>query len=781
MPIDLQQFIGEFTKEAREHVQMISNSLVNLETFPDDLELLDQVFRSAHSIKGTARMLKLLAISDLSHKMENIFDAFRSKKIQVSSNIIDLLLKAIDIVSEMLDQADEGVEIAPIEGGIIDDLISAADGNYRSLSTTEVAASETTDTKKSQELSQSETAPRDAQKETALSEKIELDSQPEQSPQSPAPQENKDLIKKTPPHPEKPKPTILKKGAESIRISPERLDDVIKLMGEIVSNQNRLKHRMFEIRDLEKSSKKLLDTLPRSDKGNLPTGMENEQIHTAIEFLYQNLTQLASDVRNDVNIQELLTNELQNKALKLRMMPLSTVFDTFQRTVRDLSRSLSKEITFSVSGGETELDKKVVEQLGDPLMHMIRNAIDHGIEPSRDRQKAGKPAKGTVGLSAYYEGRTVLIRLQDDGQGISLEKLREKALEKGLFDQETLENMSDHEIIDLIFHPGFSTSENVTEMSGRGVGMDVVKKNIMLDMKGSIQIETKLGAGTTFLIYLPLTLSILNVLLVKTANMIFALFSSSVDEIIRTSKSELISVLNCEAISLRNQLIPIVRLDQILQTPDVLPMNLSTYLIIIVHVGQERLGLIVDSLLSAEDIVIKPLPHHMKDNEWVTGVAITGKNELVNVLHIPTILMNANKNTGIKNDFNQLRISQDESLKILLVDCSSNIREMEKSILEKNGYTVHTADDGREGLKKAREYPYDLIITDVEMPNMDGFSLTENLRQEAYYKNTPIIIATSLDKKEHRRKGLQVGADAYILKNSLDQSTLLEAVESLIV
>jgi two-component system, chemotaxis family, sensor kinase CheA len=465
------------------------------------------------------------------------------------------------------------------------------------------------------------------------------------------------------------------------------------------------------------------------------------------------------------------------------MMPLSTIFNTFNRTIRDMSRSMSKNITYTGEGGETELDKKMIEKLGDPLMHMIRNAIDHGIESPEIRLAKGKPETGTINLSAGYEGGTVVIKLQDDGAGISKERLQAKALEKNLYNEDTLREMSDKEIYDLIFHPGFSTSKTITDISGRGVGMDVVKRNIVVDLKGSIQIETVYGQGTAFCIRLPLTLSIMSVLLIKSSGMIFALSSNSVSEVLRVPETDLIDVMNRKAIRLRGLLIPIAPLNNILNVPHdtSIQRKRKINLVIILQMGEEQLGLIVDSLISEEDMVIKPLPSHMNNNEWVTGIAITGKNELVNVLHIPMLFSNSSKAINNKSTDIPLQIAHSNELKrILVVDDSFNTRELEKKILETGGYVVDTAEDGEEGLNLAKQTQYNLIVTDCDMPKMNGFELTENLRKDQYYIEKPIIIVTAKDREEDRLKGMKAGANAYITKATFDQKILLETVDSLI-
>lgn len=730
MAIDLTKFIAKFAEEAREHLEIINNSLVIFEKDPDNSELLDIIFRSFHTIKGSSKILKLVTIANLAHKVEDIFDAIRSGKIQIGTAVTDLVLQAVDKIEEMVGRAAAGADV-PEAGS---DLIARLEAII--------------------------------QKDTS---------------QTPPKSDSVPVMKEETKPAEPVEKTALFKSGDSVRVSIERLDEIIKLMGEIVSNQNRLKYSMLDIQKIEKLIPPLLNRLMDfTEKLNDPKNFEIT-IFQPFGELFKTVRTIASRTRDDINIQELLTHELQDKALKMRMMPLSTIFNTFPRTIRDISHSMSKKIEFSVKGGETELDKKMIEKLGDPLMHMIRNAIDHGIESTEIRLANGKSEVGSIDLSAYYEGGTVVIKLQDDGAGLSKEKLKAKALEKNLFDENTLRTMENKDVYDIIFHPGFSTRTNITDISGRGVGLDVVKRNIVNDLKGSIQIETSLGQGTAFFIRLPLTLSIMSVLLIESAGMIFALPSNSVSEVLRVPNSDLIDVMSRKAIKLRDHLIPVVWLDSLLTVPgDTVTGKIKKMnLIIILNIGEERLGVVIDSLISEEDMVIKPLPSHLKNNVWVTGIAITGKNELVNVLHIPTLFVNAKKSDGSASVHSQAILNSSPA-KILVVDDSYNTREIEKSILEEGGYIVHIAHDGEDGLKKAQQTQYDLIVTDCDMPKMNGFNLTKNLRRDENYKDKPIIIVTARDKEEDRLLGMEVGADAYITKGTFNQNVLLETVDSLI-
>ncbi len=756
MALDMAKFLARFVDEAREHVNKLNEGLVQLENHPDDAETVNAVFRSAHTIKGSSRMMKLNAITEVAHKMEDVLGALREQKFIHSRKLADVLFKGIDCVSGMIEKVATGQQLEEDTSALCEELAKAAEGQFADCGEAPQKAALTD--------KQSMTLPAPVAPEVRLDETA--------SPE-------KDLPNEAQPLDDQPTTLMQEKKtgpSESIRVNADKLDELIRLMGEIVSHQNRLKQRLFDIREAEKAAKRNADLSSHLRKGDSSEEGQQGEIVQSAQALQVILKQLSASMRDDANMQELLTTELQEKALMLRMVPLSTVFDSLPRMVRDVSRAQGKDIEFIIEGGDIGLDKKMIEKIGDPLVHMLRNAVDHGTESPEERRQAGKPAKGTIKLSAHYDAGSVLIELSDDGGGIPLTRIREKALKKNMFSEAELDSMTDEEIIDLIFQPGFSTSVIITDISGRGVGMDVVKKNIVEGLKGSIKIETKAGKGTLFSIRLPMTLAVMRVLLVESAGATFAITAHYVTEIIRVPEREIINVLNKKAIRLREELIPVAHLERVLKLAGNGTAGSGNFLMLIVRLGSEKLGLIVDTLLDEEDMVIKSLPAHMKNIHLVSGVTISGRNEVINILHIPGII----KEAGEMKEARLPEKVRSQTAHILVVDDSVNTREIEKSILEAYGYVVEVAEDGLEAVEKTKEKQYDLVITDVEMPRLDGFSLTELLRKDDAYRETPIIIMTSREKDEDKKRGIMVGANAYIVKGSFDQNNLLETVQNLI-
>ncbi|MBF0328848.1 MAG: hybrid sensor histidine kinase/response regulator [Nitrospirae bacterium] len=736
MAIDLKKFIGRFIEEAKEHLDKLGQGIMDLEKSPEDSENINSIFRSAHTIKGSSRMMNLTPITEVAHKLEDVLGSLRDKKIKPSARLSDLLLSAVDAISAMVEMVASGKEIAADNTALCESLVRAAE-------------------KGSSDMPEELTA---QPKDSLVEEKKPT--------AAPAVEDHSNIAA----------PDARQKVQETFKIKADKLDDLIKLMGEIVSGQSRLRQRLGDAKEIESmAAKQLAGIEAKAAQGGLA------EVAASSKSLFASIKKLVADLKDDVNIYELLTDDLQGKTVMMRMVPLSTALDSFRRMVRDMSRSIGKEVEIIIEGDNIELDKKIVEKIGDPLVHMIRNSIDHGIEKPEERINKGKPLKGNIRLSAVYDAGSVLIEIADDGAGLPLEKIKEKAVRKKIFAEEEANALRESELIDLIFHPGFSTSEIITDISGRGVGMDVVRKYIIEDMKGSIRVETQKDKGTNFFIRLPLTLAVMRLLLISSSGYIFAVSAHYVKEVIRASEDEFMTVVDKKALKLRNEFIPVVNMAELLKLPADRKKharnNAAGMLILLTQVGDEKLGLIIDDLLDEEDMVIKSLPGHLKGIRFVSGFTVTGKNEIINVLHIPAVIEAASE---VKERRTEIKTAAAAGASILVIDDSLNTREIEKSILESYGYSVTLAEDGLDGFEKAMRGKFDAVITDVEMPRLDGFSLTEKLRMEEAYKHTPIIIVTSRQKEEDKRRGISVGADAYIIKGSFERSNLIETIQNLI-
>lgn len=745
MKIDKSKYIGRFCDEAGEHLKKISDGLVILEKKPDDQETMNLIFRSAHTIKGSGRMLGLSKISDVAHKLEDILENVKKGELKPAQAQFNLLFSAVDAISGALpavrqSQSDAGFDHEPV----VKSLVGVLKGG-------------------------------EAPQDIAVAKQAEP-GQPAAAPVAAQPEPS------TLPYQDEPPPAGQKgaaKADETLRISASKLDETIKIMGEIISSQSRLREHGNTLESILKSLRRTIEALPENIGTNGQEQKAYDETKAGLAASLNGIRQFWGEYKNDIAYQSILTDQLIERGSRLRMLPISTILDTFPRYARDIAVSCDKAIELRITGGETELDKKIIENIGDPLMHMIRNCIDHGIEPAGQRKKSGKPETGNITIAAGYEGGSVFVHISDDGGGIPLDKVRQKAIDKRLYSAEALDQMPESDVINLIFKPGFSTNTFITDISGRGVGMDVVRQNVVEKLKGSISVTTKAGQGTDFHITLPLTLAMMRVFLVSLGDMVFGIVISSIEEVMKLRKTDVIAVVDKKAIRLREQLVPLVELSSLVGLPGRNTGSADDLNVVVLISSGEKLAVAVDSMINEEDMEIKPLPSHLRQVPLVSGVAMTGKNEIALVLNTPRLFA-ASKNVNETAFTAATGAAGAREINILVVDDSVNTREIEKSILESYGYKVNVAADGMEAFEKAQSFNYDLVVTDVEMPILDGFSLTEKLRKDNNYKHTPIIIVSSRDREEDKRKGVQAGANAYIVKGSFDQSNLLDTVQTLL-
>ncbi|WP_378956193.1 response regulator [Pelosinus sp. sgz500959] len=740
MALNISKFLVKFAEEASEHCSQLESGLLSLESESNLSATIDTIFRSAHTIKGTAKMLKLGPIAEVAHRMEDVLDDLRKDKLSFSKELSDLLLEGVDAIRALVAEVAASKPLIDVLPSICEKLELAVSVNKEPEIATETADTELM-------VVRSETLPDNRSLSGTDNNKDEKNAKSETASIS-----------------------------DIVRIRGDKLDDLIKLMGEMIGQNYRKRQRIVELSDIVRLSAQNMNLLKMINEADTE---DCKELALGTLALHNQLIQLQGSLRDDTAREDHLTSELQEHSLKMRMVPLSTIFDVFHRSVRDLARETGKEVDLKIDGGDTELDRKMIDQIGDSLLHMIRNAIDHGIETPDVRTLVGKNKHGTIYLRAYYDSGGVSIILQDDGAGISLDKIKEIALKRQVVSETTITKMTEREVMELIFMPGFSTSPIITDLSGRGVGMDVVRKSIVDHLKGSIQINTRTGKGTTFFLKVPVTLALSRMLLVSAGNHRFALPVQFIQEVLSIQSVEIVNVINKRAVRLREQIIPVEELQSLLRCPGAASHQQKEMLIVIVYSGIEKLGLIVDAILDEADMVIKPLPISLKELRLASGVIIDSNNAIVSVLNIGSLIKTARE---VRPDPVSIMTTAQEKKqkKILVVDDSINTSELEKSILEAYGYSVDLADNGMAALEKINQRMYDAIITDVEMPHLDGFSLTMRLRQDERYREVPIIIVTSRARDEDKRRGIQLGANAYIVKGSFDQNNLIETVQNLI-
>ncbi len=665
----MKEIVNDFVQEALELLESLNENFVELEKYPGNKDLLNTIFRAAHTIKGSAGFLGFQSIVELAHSAENILNKLRQGEIFLTASMMDDLLKVMDILKAMIVSVSEtGTEgLSPVDNtelikklddmaeGIIglreeelkqpeakgtqavrQNLPQAAAENGKALVEKEEAAGEIINEEKHKE-NRAKTDKRkvrnlgDILLEDNLISKEELEQiykekekeikQPETETFEQKQERNRQAVPiqevHRPPQTEAslpgPKPSPARTTPEiketTIRVDIDRLDNVMNLVGELVLARNRL----FNI-----SSK-------------LETKYAGDDLSSALAQVVSNLN--------------LVTTDLQLAVMKTRMQPVKKVFSKFPRMVRDLSRELGKEIELQILGEETELDKSVIEEIGDPLVHLIRNSVDHGVETKEMRKRLGKPEAGTIKLSAEHEGNYIVISVSDDGKGMDPDILKKKAVEKGVIDEKTAFGLSDKDALSLIFTPGFSTKEKATEISGRGVGMDVVKTNIQ-KINGIIDIESQIGHGSKIVLKLPLTVAIIQTLIVGAGEDIFAIPLNSVVETLRISESSIQTIDKHEVINLRKSVLSLLRLGEEFGIKESNIVDLNTSLkkeiyVVIVALAEKKIGIVVDNLYGQEEVVIKSLGDYQLGYKGISGATITGDGKVVLIIDIASMIESA--------------------------------------------------------------------------------------------------------------------------------------------
>ncbi len=762
---EFQEILQDFLVESFELIEQLDQDLVELESTPEDLELLNRIFRVAHTVKGASSFLNFDVLTHLTHHMEDVLNKARHGELVITPDIMDVVLESIDLMKSLLHtirdtSSDGGIDVSECvkrldiaaggEGNVeivitqenqqeetaLDDEV-VADGaneeepNYDDMSDDEVEAEIE---RLLAERKAADKAKREAKKATSGGDDNE------QVPASPSPVVPKasDASKKAPKKEEAKVAPAVKKAPttveQTIRVDVKRLDHLMNLIGELVLGKNRL----IKIND------------------------DVEERYEGEEFL--------EELNQVVSIVSLVTTDLQIAVMKTRMLPIGKVFNKFPRMIRDLSRELDKKIELVISGEDTELDKSIVEEIGDPLVHIIRNSCDHGIEPLETRLEAGKNEVGTITLKAYNEGNHIVIQIEDDGKGLNPEILKDIAVNKGVITDKEADKMGEKEAFGLIFRPGFSTAAEVTNVSGRGVGMDVVKTNIE-KLNGIIDIDSELGKYTSIKLKIPLTLAIIQALLVGVQEEYYAIPLASVLETVRISKDEIYTVENRSVMRLREEVLSLVHIGDIFEVERVFDDSEYAY-VVLLGLAESKIGLIVDSLVGQEEIVIKSLGEYLQGIEGVAGATIRGDGGVTLIVDVADLIQMSKsiKSTINSDEGGSVATSNEKNsasdYKVMIVDDSKTDRTIMKSALDSMGISLIEAADGQEALNilKSGDHNFDAMLIDIEMPRMDGYTLATEIKKYSRYKNLPLIAVTSRTGKSDRMRGVEAGMVEYITK-----------------
>lgn len=853
--IDDVEMRGLYKAESEEHLQTLENGLLRLEADPQDVALLEEIFRSAHSLKGASRMLGVSDVEVLAHHFEDELGTARRGHIVLSQTRIDSLYQGLDAMRQLVREAC-GEEATPVD---VPRALARLRGEESAPEPPRADAAplipETADARTAGEASTTTPAPDGPAPDNTVppngsgNTSVNDDAYPLQAPivsdvsvtrelehyeATQALPEVKDApvtsLKTSAPGTFEENPaavdTLAPMGKDSpavgdetqslvspsaftidtIRVKPQKLDVLMTLAGEMAVTTTRLARSLTVVDDLmalwEEWDRDV--ALQRSLRTNLPdepafAGNDSSRRHFTrfqereaerLKRMQSLLSHLERTRHEEVARLDLVADELGDAIRNLRLLPISTVFNLFPRLVRDLSRDEKKEVHLVIEGGSVTADKHLLEAIKDPLMHLLRNAIDHGVELPEERLQHGKEPEATLWLRAYQTATDIVVEIEDNGRGLDEEAIRRAALQKRVCSPAELAALSPEQVRMLIFAPGFSTNTLITDVSGRGVGLDVVRTNIER-LKGTISVKSVPREGCTFRMRAPLTLGTARVLLVQVAQQTYAVPVEAVQETCRVPASSVFSLAGRPTIRQNDQLISVASLSDLLQLPAARTgglkgngnggpnaTNHSLRSCIILSLGADKLGIFVDALIDEQEVVLKPFGGLLKRVRNVSAATILSSGDICMVLN-PQDLIKTAKGATVMTD-SVPREEAERRKVLLLAEDSITTRTQEKRILESAGYEVVTAVDGADAFNKLGTRVFDAVISDVEMPNMNGLTLASRIREDPKYNELPIILVTSLASDEDRQRGSEAGANAYITKGTFEQKLLLDTVRRLV-
>lgn len=851
-----------FVPEAEEHLQVVTDCLLSLETNPSP-DQIHRLLRAMHTVKGSAAQVGLQRIARVAHRAEDLIGRVRDGALRPSADIVDICLEAVDALKKFLYRqwTDEESMQSAVRALFtrIGRLVPEEEQQLEPQAEAQQSPPEAPSL--AVEQSQSLDARRDLAVPEAHAEDdvLGLDapaSLPEPAPivaAAPVAQEVRKPVEKVEPV----KESDLKKEpaatpqSKSVRIALERLDRMMNAVGELVINRTRMLGRVAELERLadvlnfskarmqdkvaefqEKYEFSRINSLPAQKKTSQElfplrggySSYSHSFDHSLAEFselemdryddfniLSRSLTEISADItevltqldgfvrRVDSDIDEFtkLAHRLQDEITQARMVPVGNLYTRLSRTVRDAAKAVNKRVELTLAGAETELDNNIIQQISDPLIHLVRNAVSHGIERDEERYANGKSEQGNIAVRAYHRGNHIYIEVEDDGRGIDFERVRKTAIENGMISAEAAAELGERELLDLLFQPGFTTAPRKTELAGRGVGLDVVKSNLA-QLNGEIEVETEKGRGTRFTLKVPLTLIISQALFVRCGDHVFALPLAFVEEIRRLRITEIEEVGGKLMTKVRDMITEVVRLDAALGLEGIQPIN-GFFRMVIVNVAGRQVGLVVEEVIRKDEIVIKSLGEYLRNLKMFPGATIAPDGSLILLIDVNRLVAGeAIERRPLMTSANAARVFapgaeavargaipgdaidpvRDERV-VVLVDDSISVRKFVGRMLEKAGYRVRLASDGLEALEIVTQTRCDLVVTDLEMPRTNGYELLNHLRQEPETRNIPVMVVTSRAGAKHRERAMKEGAAAFLIK-PVQEDQLITAVTKLI-
>ena len=813
VPSEILEF---FVPEAEEHLQIVQDCLLSLESSSDP-ESVHRLFRAMHTVKGSAAQVGLQRISHVAHAAEDLVGRIRDGELKPTQQVIDLCFEAVDAIKKFIYRQwpDESTLQSSVKS-LLARLAQLAPAAEEAPATSETP------------VEARHTASSPAPEQTV--DRVPKASIPEADESDHEPEFITGLRSK--------EPAALPQS-KSVRIALDRLDSMMNAVGELVINRTRMLGRLAELERLAevlnfskgRMSEKIGDFQEKyefsrltgsfsssyapSPAGGLEEGSEFSELemdrYDDYNILSRSLTEISADVtevltqldgfvrRVDSDIDEFtkLAHRLQDEITQARMVPIGNLYTRISRTVRDAAKASGKQVELTLTGAETELDNSIIQQISDPLIHLVRNAVAHGLESGEERYNAGKTDHGNVAVRAYHRGNHIYIEVEDDGKGIDYDRVRQTAVEHELYSQEQADRLTERDLLELLFHPGFSTAPRKTELAGRGVGLDVVRANITA-LNGEIDVDTQKGVGTRFTLKVPLTLIISQALFVRCGEMSFAFPLTFVEEIRRVPASTIDAIGGKLLTKVRDVVTEVVRLDGQLGMPEVEPIN-GFYHLVLVTVAGRQVGIIVEEVIRKDEIVIKSLGEYLRNVKLFPGATIAPDGSLILLVDVNRLVAGESiERRPLMTNATAARIfapgaaavaageipeAAIEQVKrekvVILADDSISVRKFVGRMLEKAGYRVRLAGDGLEALEIALQTRCDLIITDLEMPRTNGYELMMHLRQTPETKHIPVMVVTSRAGAKHKDRAMKEGAAAFLTKPVQDEQ-LITAVTQLI-
>lgn len=757
----LRQLRLTFKDEAREHLQTVSEGLDALGRGQDESEQQEQieiVFRAAHSLKGAARSVNLAAIETICQSMESVFASLKKQNIKLSPDLLKLLRDAIDIVTRIVDaDFQDATGNRGTATVIARRLESAAQGRLVSVST-------------SQPAPPSQTLP------------IE-----------PAPPEPVSSASST-------------NRSNTIRVATSRLDKLLLESEEMLALKLMSGHRAQQLKSLlglikqwDKDWIKVVPNVRRARQAvieplvNSVNSPAQSEMAGLLEFLEWNysfiqsiedtLAKIASECEQEHRTVGGMVDTLLLDVRQTVMFPFATLVEGFSKLVRSLAQDEGKEAELVVQGEHIEIDRRILEGLKDPIIHVLRNSIDHGLEKPDERARKGKAARGTITiLVSQHSSTQIELVISDDGRGIDVSRVREMVTNLSLMTKAEAAHLSDKEALSFIFHSGLSTSPVISDISGRGLGLAILQDQVE-KLGGTISVETRTGNGTTFHLLLPLTVATFRAVLINVGGQIFAVPTNNVERVLRLNRADIRTVENKETIRFDGRTLSLVSLSEVLEMIQAERRPASNDIpIIVLSVAGNRIAFKVDEILNEQEVLVKSLGKQLSRVRNIAGATVLGTGNVVPILNVRDLMKSALRPVStIMRSERRAALSEHAKVKsILLAEDSITSRALLKNILESAGYYVQTAIDGVDAFTRLKTEQFDLLVSDVEMPRMNGFDLTARIRADKALADMPVILITALASREDREKGVDAGANAYIVKSSFDQSNLLEVISRMV-